>query len=68
VRANALLLSGASDIDLLGSIFELMPDFKARLDSPYRGEIEANARRFPGLVILSNLAEGIADGPNSLPR
>jgi len=48
------------------------PDFKALLDSPYRGEIEANATRFPGLyrygVILSNVAEGIADGSIRVPR
>lgn len=70
--ANALLLTGASDIDLLGGMFDLMPDFKALLDSPYRGEIEANATRFPGLyrygVMLSNVAEGIADGSISVTR
>ncbi|EIZ77151.1 hypothetical protein WSK_4290 [Novosphingobium sp. Rr 2-17] len=71
-RANGLLLTGASDIDLLGGMFDLMPDFKALLDSPYNGEIEANARRFPGLyrygVMLSNVAEGIADGAIRVPR
>ena len=71
-RANALLFTGASDTDLLGGMFDLMLDFKALLDSPYRGEIEANATRFPGLyrysVMLSNVAEGIADGSISVPR
>ncbi|WP_240502260.1 hypothetical protein [Sphingomonas panacis] len=49
-----------------------MPGFKALLDSPYRGEIEENATRFPGLyrygVMLSNVAEGIADGSIRVPR
>jgi len=71
-RANGLLLTGASDIDLLSGMFDLMPDFKALLDSPYRGEIEANATRFPGLyrygVMLSNVAERIADGSIRVPR
>ncbi|AOH84343.1 arylsulfatase regulator [Sphingomonas panacis] len=62
----------ASDIDLLGGMFDLMPGFKALLDSPYRGEIEENATRFPGLyrygVMLSNVAEGIADGSIRVPR
>lgn len=70
--ANGLPLTGASDIDLLGGMFDLMPDFKALLDSPYKGEIEANATRFPGLyrygVMLSNIAEGIADGSIRVPR
>jgi hypothetical protein len=71
-RANGLLLTGASDIDLLAGMFDLMPDFKALLDSPYRGEIEANATRFPGLyrygVMLTEVAEGIADGSIRVPR
>jgi len=49
-----------------------MPNFKALLDSQHRGEIEANATRFPGLyrygVMLSNVAEGIADGSIRVPR
>src|SRR3546814_3458017 len=65
-HANALLLIGASDIDLLGGMFDVMPDFKALLDAGYGEEIERNAGRFPGLhryaVMLSNIAEGIADG------
>ena len=32
-HANALLLIGASDIDLLGGMFDVMPDFKALLDA-----------------------------------
>ena len=32
-HANALLLTGASDIDLLGGMFDVMPDFKALLDA-----------------------------------
>lgn len=71
-RANALLLTGASDIDLLGGMFDLMPDFRSLLDSPYSGEIEANAARFPGLyrygVMLSNVVDGIADGSIQVPR
>lgn len=71
-RANGLLLTGASDIDLLSGMFDLMPDFKALLDSQYSGEIEANSSRFPGLyrygVMLSNVAEGIADGSIRVPR
>jgi len=49
-----------------------MPNFKALLDSQHRGEIEANATRSPGLyrygVMLSNVAEGIADGSIRVPR
>ena len=49
-----------------------MPDFKTLLDSPYNGDIEANATRFSGLyrygVMLSNVAEGIADGLIRVPR
>jgi hypothetical protein len=71
-RANGLLFTGASDLDLLSGMFDFMPDFKALLDSPYSGEIEANATRFPGLyrygVMLSNLVEGIADGSIRVPR
>jgi hypothetical protein len=37
-HANALLLTGASDIDLLGGMFDVMPDFKALLDAGYGGE------------------------------
>ncbi len=33
-HANALLLTGASDIDLLGGMFDVMPDFKAPSCSP----------------------------------
>jgi len=47
-HANALLLIGASDIDLLGGMFDVMPDFKALLDAGYGEEIERNAGRFPG--------------------
>ncbi|MFH8654816.1 hypothetical protein ACH37Y_19160, partial [Sphingomonas paucimobilis] len=46
-HANALLLTGASDIDLLGGMFDVMPDFKALLDAGYGGEIDKNAGRFP---------------------
>src|SRR3546814_19470027 len=71
-HANALLLIGASDIDLLGGMFDVMPDFKALLDAGYGEEIERNAGRFPGLhryaVMLSNIAEGIADGSIRVPR
>ena len=71
-RANGLLLTGASDIDLLGGMYDLMPDFKALMDSPYSDEIEAKASRFPSLyryaVMLSKLAEGIADGSIKVPR
>lgn len=71
-HANALLLIGASDIDLLGGMFDVMPDFKALLDAGYGKEIERNAGRFPGLhryaVMLSNVAEGIADGSIRVPR
>jgi hypothetical protein len=69
---RALLLIGASDIDLLGGMFDVMPDFKALLDAGYGEEIERNAGRFPGLhryaVMLSNIAEGIADGSIRVPR
>ena len=34
-HANALLLTGASDIDLLGGMFDVMPDFKALLDAGF---------------------------------
>ena len=71
-HANALLLIGASDIDLLGGMFDVMPDVKALLDAGYGEEIERNAGRFPGLhryaVMLSNIAEGIADGSIRVPR
>lgn len=71
-RASALLLDGASAIDLLGEMFDLMPDFKAMLDGGYGAEIEANVSRFPGLyhygVVLTNVAEGIADGSLRVPR
>src|SRR3546814_14062464 len=59
-HANALLLIGASDIDLLGGMVDVMPDFKALLDAGYGGEIERNAGRFPGrhryAVMLASLA------------
>ena len=32
-HANALLLTGASDIDLLGGMFDVMPDFKAMVQA-----------------------------------
>src|SRR3546814_17920971 len=71
-HANALLLIGASDIDLLGGMFDVMPDFKALRDAVYGEEIERKAGRFPGLhryaVMLSNHAEGIADGSIRVPR
>src|SRR3546814_18922374 len=71
-HANALLLIGASDIDLLGGMFDVMPDFKALLDAGYGEEIERNAGRFPGLhryaAMLSNIAEGIADGSSRVTR
>ena len=71
-RANGLLLTGASDIELLSGMFDVMPDFKALLDSQYRGEIGSNATRSPGLyrygVMLSNVAERIADGSIRVPR
>ena len=71
-HANALLLTGASDIDLLGGMFDVMPDFKALLDAGYGGEIDKNAGRFPGLhryaVMLSHVAEGIAEGSIRVPR
>jgi hypothetical protein len=44
----------------------------ALLDAGYGEEIERNAGRFPGLhryaVMLSNIAEGIADGSIRVPR
>jgi hypothetical protein len=50
----------------LGEMIDLMPDFKAILDSGYGHEIDANAARFPGLfrygLILTNVAEGIVSG------
>ena len=50
----------------------VMPDFKALLDARYGGEIDKNAGRFPGLhryaVMLSNVAEGIAEGSIRVPR
>lgn len=71
-RASALLLVGATDIDLLVEMYELMPDFKALLDSGNGDEIERNAARFPGLyrygVVLTNVAEGIADGSLQVPN
>lgn len=51
-HANALLLTGASDIDLLGGMFDVMPDFKALLDAGYGGEIDKNAGRFPRFASL----------------
>ena len=72
MRASALLLDGASDIDLLGEMFDLMPDFKAMLDGGYGDEIERSAARFPGLyrygVVLTSVAEGIADGSLRVPH
>lgn len=72
IHANALLLTGASDIDLLGGMFDVMPDFKTLLDAGYGSEIDRNALRFPGLhryaVVLSNVAERIADGSIRVPR
>lgn len=66
-HANALLLTGASDIDLLGGMFDVMSEFKTLLGAGYGGEIEANAARFPGLhryaVMLSNVAEGSRTAP-----
>src|SRR3546814_19519561 len=71
-HANALLLTGASDIDLLGGMFDVMPDFKALLDAGYGGEIDKNAGRFPGFhryaVMLPNVDEGIEAGSIRLPR
>jgi hypothetical protein len=46
-HANALLLIGASDIDLLGGMFDVMPDFKALLDAGYGEEIERKRRSLP---------------------
>src|SRR3546814_2515277 len=70
-HANALLLIGASDIDLLGGMFDVMPDFKALLDDGEGEERERNAGRFTGLhryaVLPSNIAEGIADGSIRVP-
>lgn len=71
-RANDLLLTGASDAELLGGMFDLMPDFKALLDNGHGDQIEANAARFPGLyrygLLLSDLAQGIASGSIRVPR
>ena len=71
-HANALLLTGASDIDLLGGMFDVIPDSKALIDAGYGGKIKKNAGRFPGLhryaVMLSNVAEGIAEGSIRVPR
>src|SRR3546814_17609224 len=71
-HANALLLIGASDIDLLGGMFDVMPDFKALLDAGYGEEIERNAGRFPGMhryvVMLSNIENGRAQGRESVCR
>src|SRR3546814_9376394 len=71
-HANALLLIGASDIDLLGGMFDVMPDFKALLDAGYGEDIERNAGRFTGLhrsaVILSNRSDEHTTDPPSLMR
>lgn len=71
-RANALLLAGADDVNLFVGMSNLMPDFKALLDSPYKHEIEMTAARFPAFhrfaTVLSNIAEGIADGSIKVPR
>ena len=71
-KASALLLGGADDVGLLVGMFDDMPDFKALLDSPYKDEIELAAVRFPGLYryaeVLTNIAQGIADGSLHVPR
>lgn len=71
-RANALLLTGADDINLFVGMADLMPEFKALLDSPYRKEIDAAAARFPAFhryaSVLSSIAGGIADGSIKMPR
>jgi len=71
-RANALLLAGADDAGLFVGMADDMPDFKALLDSPYKDQIETIAARFPGFyrfaTVLSNIAQGIADGSIQVPR
>src|SRR3546814_19860528 len=70
-HANALLLTGASDIDLLGGMFDVMPDFKALLDAGYGGEIDKNAGRFPGfhrhavLPTMSHYGPGAGSNRNA---
>jgi hypothetical protein len=53
-------------------MFDLMPDFKAILDSGYGHEIEANPARFSRQffygVMLINVAEGIANGSIQVSR
>ncbi|MCY1740851.1 arylsulfatase regulator [Ensifer sp. SL37] len=71
-RADALLLTGADDISLFVGMSDLMPDFKALLDSSYKHEIETMGGRFPAFyrfaTVLSNIAGGIADGSIKVPR
>src|SRR3546814_13671424 len=60
-HANALLLTGASDIDLLGGMFDVMPDFKALLDAGYGGEIAKNAGRDRKIVVSGRRVSVRAD-------
>lgn len=71
-KANALLLAGSDDMGLFIGMIDDMPEFKALLDSPYKGAVETSGTRFPGLhrygVVLTNIAQGIADGSIRVPR
>src|SRR3546814_17613491 len=48
-HANALLLTGASDIELPGGSFDVTRDFRAWLDAGYGGAMDNTDGRFPGL-------------------
>jgi hypothetical protein len=66
-HANALLLIGASDIDLLGGMFDVMPDFKALLDAGYGEEIERNAGRFPACTATPSCSQISPKGSRTAP-
>lgn len=61
-RASGLLLTGASDVELLGGMFDLMLDFKALLDAGYGSEIEGECLTLPGAPSLRHRSLGHCRG------